>query len=93
LLWLTKIGHRRNGKTPFGQISHHFNYFHHQISNVIESGATAARNIQPVPKVKPHGRIMVWGMMSNQALSELHFVPQKVMVTGDYYRETILDGP
>ena len=36
-------------------------------------------------------KIMVWGAMSAQALTELHVVPQKQSVDADYYVTEILE--
>ena len=55
--------------------------------------STSSENIHPVTQIKHPPKIMVWGMMSAMGLSELHFVEPKVMVTGEYYRDTILAGP
>ncbi|KAI6647471.1 hypothetical protein LOD99_12467 [Oopsacas minuta] len=51
-----------------------------------------AASIQPCMKVKFPAKIQVWGMMSHQALSELHIIPQGETVNGDYYRTKILAG-
>ena len=53
-----------------------------------------ARDKSKVPNVEtvkfsPRG--MVWGMMSFQALSELHIIPPKQTVTNYYYVENILE--
>ena len=54
-----------------------------------------ARNKENVPmssSVKFPQKIMVWGGMSFQALTELHFVPPKQSVTAAYYIEEILEN-
>ena len=51
-----------------------------------------AASIQPCMKVKFPAKIQVWGMMSHQALSELHIIPQGETVNGEYYRTKILAG-
>ena len=48
------------------------------------------KKITPVLKVKFPARVMVWGMMSHRALSELHIIPQKQSVNAAYYRDDIL---
>ena len=40
-------------------------------------------------RVKFHMKIHVWGMISFQAVSELHLIP-KGLVNGAYYRDSIL---
>ena len=49
-----------------------------------------ARSIEPCTKVKFPAKVHVWGMMSHQALSELHIVPQGQTINGEYYRTKIL---
>lgn len=52
-----------------------------------------ARNVDDVPPrttVKNPCKIMVWGAMSAQGLSELHFVPKAETVNADYYVDEIL---
>ena len=52
-----------------------------------------ARNPEVVPpcyKVKFPPKVHVWGMMSHQALSDLHIVPKGQTITGAYYRDFIL---
>ena len=52
-----------------------------------------ARNPEVVPpcyKVKFPPKVHVWGMMSHQALSDLHIVPKGQTITGTYYRDFIL---
>ena len=39
-----------------------------------------------VPTVKHAEKVHVWGMMGSRAVSELHVVPQKTTINGDYYR-------
>ena len=52
--------------------------------------AGSASEVPAVQTVKHPAKVHVWGMMSYRAVSELHVVPQKVTVTGEYYRENIL---
>ena len=52
----------------------------------------SSADVQPFKCVKFPAKIQVWGMMSHQALSELHIIPQKQNVNGEYYREKILKG-
>ena len=47
-------------------------------------------DVQTVPTVEHSAKVHVWGMMSHRALSQLHVVPSKVVINGDYYRENIL---
>ena len=47
-------------------------------------------NIPPQKTVKFPPKVMVWGMMSFQALSQLHFLPPKQTITAQYYVEEIL---
>ena len=47
--------------------------------------------IEPVLKVKFPAKVMVWGMMSHCAVSDLHIVPQKQTVNAAYYRNNILE--
>ena len=49
-------------------------------------------DVQPYKSVKFPAKIQVWGMMSHQALSKLHIIPQKQNVNGEYYRNYILEG-
>ena len=51
--------------------------------------ATGSKNIEPI-QVKFPGKVMVWGMMSHRALSDLHIVPQRQSVNGAYYRDEML---
>ena len=53
--------------------------------------AADASDVPPVPTVKHPPKVHVWGMMSSCAVSELHVVPQKVTINGDYYRQNILE--
>ena len=47
--------------------------------------------VPPTFTVKHLLKIQVWGLMSFRALSELHVLPEKQMVTGAYYVEKILE--
>jgi hypothetical protein len=47
-------------------------------------------DVAPVVKIKHPPKIMVWGMFSHQAVSDLHFIPPGATVNKDYYREEIL---
>ena len=44
------------------------------------------------PAVKFPPKLMVWGMMSHQGLSELHIIPEKTSVDSHYYVDTILEN-
>ena len=37
--------------------------------------ANGSKNIEPIHQVKFQGKVMVWGMMSHRAVSDLHIVP------------------
>ena len=47
--------------------------------------------IEPVLKVKFPAMVIVWGMMSHCAVSDLNIVPQKQTVNAAYYRNNILE--
>ena len=49
-----------------------------------------AANVPTTATVKYPLKVMVWGMMSYRALSELHVVPQKQSVNSEYYISEIL---
>lgn len=52
-----------------------------------------ARNkdeVEAISTVKHSPKVMVWGMFSHRAVSDLHFVPPNTSVNKDYYREEIL---
>ena len=52
--------------------------------------AKDSSRVQPMETIKFPPKFMVWGMMSHQALSELHFVEPKQTVNTSYYVEEIL---
>ena len=54
--------------------------------------ARKSDEVEPCVQVKFPAKIHVWGMMSHQALSQLHIVPQKQTITGAYYRDNILEN-
>lgn len=54
--------------------------------------ASQASSIEPSPSVKHPESVMVWGGMTSQAVTELHIIPKKVMVTKEYYVTNILEG-
>ena len=47
--------------------------------------------VSPTFTVKHPLKIQVWGLMSFRALSELHVLPEKQMVTGAYYVDEVLE--
>lgn len=47
--------------------------------------------VPEAPSVKFPPKLMVWGMMSYQGLSNLHVIPAKTSVNAEYYVETILE--
>ena len=50
----------------------------------------SSSDVQTVPTVKHSAKVHVWGMMAHRALSQMHLVPPKVAINGEYYREKIL---
>ena len=48
------------------------------------------KDVPPILSVKFPQKIHVWGLMSHQALSELHIIPQGQTVNSIYYRNEIL---
>ena len=52
--------------------------------------AASSSDVPTVPSVKRPAKIHVWGMFSYRALSQLHVVPQKTTINGEYYRNNIL---
>jgi transposase len=52
--------------------------------------AHCKEDVPAIVTVKHSPKIMVWGMFSHWALSDLHFVPPNTSVNKDYYREEIL---
>lgn len=52
--------------------------------------ASDSANVPAVETVKNPQKVHVWGMMSHCALSDLHVVPLKTTINGQYYRENIL---
>ena len=53
--------------------------------------AQNSNQVEPYIQVKFPGKIHVWGMMSHQAISDLHIVPPKQTINGCYYRDCILE--
>ena len=47
-------------------------------------------DVPAVPTVKHPEKVHVWWMMGSRAVSEIHVVPQKTAINGDYYRQSIL---
>ena len=52
--------------------------------------AKTTKDVPPIFAVKFPLKIQVWGLMSRQALSELHIIPQGQTVNSLYYRNEIL---
>ena len=52
--------------------------------------ASERGDVEPIEKQKYSPKVMVWGAMTSTCLSELHVIPQKTSVNGQYYRENIL---
>ena len=52
--------------------------------------AKSSVNVPPTEKVKFPGKVMVWGVMSYQALSHHYIIPKGQTVTSEYYVEIIL---
>ena len=68
-----------------------FQLFHHPNR---QNERVWAKNPAEVPKafsVKFPPKLMVWGMMSYEGLSQLHVIPQKTSVNAEYYVEHILE--
>ena len=68
-----------------------FELFHHPNSQTDRVWARSIEDVAPTQTVKFPLKIMVWGMMSYCALSDLHIIPQGQTVTGKYYVEEILE--
>ena len=64
-------------------------------SNAQNDRIWAKDNAQVTPRqtVKFPAKVMVWGMVSYQALSTLHILPQKQTINAKYYIDEILEGP
>ena len=60
-------------------------------SKMIEFGPPDSSKVPPREIIKKPPKVMVWAIMSCRALSELHFVPPKQMVTSQYYVEEVLE--
>ena len=71
-------------------MSHLSNCFHCLIAKNDRVWARNAEVVPPCNRVKFPAKIQVLGMMSHQAVSELHIIPKGQMITGAYYREHIL---
>ena len=67
-------------------------FYLYQLSNPQNDRIWAKDNSNiPAPKtVKFPPKVMVWEMMSYQALSELHFLPPKQTINAVYYIDEIL---
>lgn len=52
--------------------------------------AASGSEVPAVPTVKHPTKVHVWGMISHRAMSQLHVVPQKAVINGEYYRANIL---
>ena len=52
--------------------------------------ATDKGDVAPIERQKFSPKVLVWGAMTSTCLSELHVIPQKTSVDGQYYRENIL---
>ena len=48
--------------------------------------AASTSEVPTVSTVKHPTKVHVWGMMSHRAVSQLHVVPQKTVINGEYYR-------
>ena len=53
--------------------------------------ANNSSDVTPHETIKNPPKVMVWGMMSYNSLSDLHFVPSKQTVNAQYYVEEILE--
>lgn len=54
--------------------------------------AESRDQVPPVHTVKQPAKLMVWGAMSAEALSELHIIPRNQTVNTEYYVSKILEG-
>ena len=54
--------------------------------------AESRDQVPPVHTVKQPAKLMVWGAMSAEALTELHIIPQKQTVNTEYYVSQLLEG-
>ena len=53
--------------------------------------AKSTMDVPPLISVKFPTKIHVWGLMSHQALSQLHIIPQGQSINSSYYRNDILE--
>ena len=68
-----------------------FELFHPPNRQNDQMWARGKEEFPPTFRVKHPLKIEVWGLMSFIALSELHMLPEKQMVTGAYYVDKILE--
>ena len=54
--------------------------------------AKSREGVSPLETVKHPTKVMVWGGMTAQGLTELHFVPENQTANTDYYVSEILEG-
>ena len=52
--------------------------------------AVSGSEVPSVSAVKHPTKVHVWGMISHRAMSQLHVVLQKTVISGEYYRRNIL---
>ena len=62
----------------------------HPIGIMIVFGLKTTKDVPRILSVKFPQKIHVWGLMSHQALSELHIIPQGRTGNSLYYRDEIL---
>ena len=55
--------------------------------------AESRGQVPPVRTVKQPAKLMIWGAMSAEALTELHIIPQKQAANTEYYVSQTLEGP
>ena len=67
-----------------------FEIFHSKNRQNDQVWADNIENVPTSPSVKFPTKVMFWGAISHQGLTELHFVPEKTMVNARYYVDEIL---
>ena len=78
------------GKLFSGQMGLPFELFYSTNPQNDRIWCRKSSKVAPQEKVKFPPKVLVWGMMSNQALSELHIIPPKQTVNASYYVSEIL---
>ena len=68
-----------------------FERFHSTSTQIDRVWSTDNPKIPPRETMKNPPKVMVWAIMSNRAVSEMHFVPAKQIVNVQYYVEDIME--